>query len=168
MESFATFELTVPEGADFWFVNDKAASFIYQVDDNGSILPDALYRLTGNRIEGTDTIILTIIEDGEPVESVTPTQGNYALKLASGLFSGSWNGEFINSAPYIYYYEAIGDPSGIDSIDSGNRNEIKHAILTGIYTIDGKKISEETEKGDTMVLPEGIYIIDGQKTYVGK
>ena len=162
LESFSTFELTVPQGADFWFANDKAVSFIYRVNDDGTLSPDASYRLRGQRIEGTDKILLNIIQNGEVAESVTPAPGSYALQLAGGLFSGSWNGEFINSAPFVYYFQAIGDqssvtrPAGIDYTK----------VAKGIYSIDGKKISEKSGSIQVNALPQGIYIIDGKKTYV--
>lgn len=162
LESFSTFELTVPQGAEFWFVNDKAVSLIYKVNDDGTLAPDASYRLTGQRIGDTDKILLNIIENGDILESVTPGPGKYALQLASGLFSGSWNGEFVNSAPFVYFYDVIGDPSSIklpSDID-------KSKNVKGIYTIDGKKISEKSGSQQIKALPEGIYIIDGKKTYI--
>lgn len=164
VESFTTFELTVPDGADFWFVNDKAINFIYKANPDGSLAPDASYRLTGNRVDETNIIVLTITENGEPVTDITPQAGKYALKLASGLFSGSWNGEFINSAPFVYYYDAIEDPNSVKSPSIKDKpREIK-----GIYSIDGKMISEDSESVQQEYLPEGIYIIDGKKTHLRK
>lgn len=162
LESFSTFELSVPQGADFWFVNDKAVNFIYKVNEDGTLAPDASYRLKGKRIEDTDKILLNIIENGEIAESVTPEPGKYALQLAYGLFSGSWNGEFVNSAPFVYYYDVIGGTSSIklpSNID-------KSMNVKGIYTIEGKKISEKSGSTQINALPKGIYIIDGKKTYI--
>ncbi|MDE6522568.1 MAG: hypothetical protein K2L17_07110 [Muribaculaceae bacterium] len=162
IENFSTFELTVPERADFWFVNDKAVSLIYRVNADGSLAPDASYRLRGQRLEGLDKILLNITENGKIIESVTPEQGNYALQLAGGLFSGSWNGEFINSAPFVYYFHATGDP---DSVNLPS-DIVKSKHTEGIYSIEGKIISEKSGSKQINALPEGIYIIDGKKTYV--
>lgn len=162
IENFSTFELTIPQGADFWFVNDKAVNLIYKVNDDGTLAPDASYRLNGHRIEGTDNILLNIVENGRVVESVTPEPGRYALQLALGLFSGSWNGEFINSAPYAYYFEILGGTTGIN-IPSDIDN-IKN--LKGIYSIEGKMISTKSDSLQINTLPEGVYIIDGKKTFV--
>lgn len=164
VNTFASFELTVPEGAEFWFVNDRAVSFIYPVEEDGSLSPDAAYRLTARKDDTTDKIVLTIVENGEPVASVAPQSGNYALELASGLFSGSWNGEFINSAPFVYYYNVVDTPQGIKitpaSVDSKAQR--------GIFTLDGRKIPEVQEETGSELLPEGLYIIDGQKKYIRK
>ena len=162
LEHFSSFELSMPQGVELWFVNDKAANLIYRVNDDGTLAPDASYRLRGQRIEGTDKILLNIIENGRIIESVTPEPGHYALQLANGLFSGSWNGEFINSAPYTYYFQAIGDPDSINlPSDTDIANEEK-----GIYSIEGKLISKKSGSIQINALPEGIYIIDGKKTYV--
>lgn len=160
VENFVPFELTVPEGSDFWFVNDRAVCLIYPVEEDGSLAPDAAYRLTA-RQEGSDKIILTVMEGGTPATNVTPEPGSYALKLASGLFSGQWGSEFINSAPFIYYYQTVGIPEGVEmnqasGVSSGTK---------GIYTIDGK-VMPKAAKSET--LPEGVYIIDGQKTIIRK
>lgn len=157
VENLGPFELTVPEGSDFWFLNDRAVSFIYPVEADGSLAPDAAYRVTARRINESDRIALTIWDNGQVYETVTPAPGHYALQLASGLFSGSWGGEFINSAPFIYYYQVVTDPSGV--------NPAGNVVIRprGIYTIDGKRIS-----GDAESLPEGIYIIDGRKAVIGK
>ena len=162
VDTFVPFELTIPEEPEFWFVNDKAVSFIYPVESDGAISKDASYRLTGTRVGETDKIILTIIEEGEPQASVTPKPGRYALKLASGLFSGSWNGEFINSAPFIYYYQVEGTPDGVKiTPESYDRTDAR-----GIYTIEGKKIRNTSISAGEDTLPEGVYIIDGRKKYI--
>lgn len=161
VEGFKTFELTVPEGADFWFVNDRAVNLIYPVEEDGSLSPDAAYRLTANRKENTDIIVLTIMEDGKPVTDVMPKPGNYALKLATGLFSGQWGGEFVNSAPFIYYYQAVEIPDNTGLIPTYS----KAPGLPGIFTIDGKRI-QGSAKGES--LPEGFYIIDGKKKLINK
>ncbi|MDE7346191.1 MAG: hypothetical protein K2N48_05575 [Muribaculaceae bacterium] len=159
VETFVPFELSIPENPEFWFVNDKAVSFIYPVGSDGNISPDAVYRLTGVRDDDTDKIILTIVENGEKITSVTPQPGSYALKLASGLFSGSWNGEFINSAPFIYYYNVIGTPDGVKIVSATDLEGIRR----GVYTIDGRKVKDASE---SIRLPEGVYVIDGQKKYI--
>ena len=162
VETFSPFELTVPGNPEFWFVNDRAVSFIYPVDDNGNISPDAAYRLTGKKDDNTEKIVLSVIEDGTPVTKIIPTPGNYALKLAAGLFSGSWNGEFINSAPFIYYYKVVDTTNGVKIIPTG----MEYAAPKEIYTIDGRKIQSVQSTAGTENLPEGIYIIDGQKKYI--
>lgn len=162
LDSFGAFVLTVPQGSDFWFVNDKAVNFIYKVNDDGTLAPDASYRLKGQRIEDTDKILLNIVENGEIAESVSPEPGKYALQLAYGLFSGSWNGEFVNSAPFVYYYDVTGDTSSVKRpSDIDKAKEVK-----GIYSIEGKMISEKSGSTQINALPKGIYIIDGKKTYV--
>lgn len=163
VENLGPFELTVPEGADFWFLNDKAVSFIYPVKEDGSLAPDAAYRVTGRRVDETDRIAFTIWEGNQGKTSVTPGPGAYALQLASGLFSGSWGGEFINSAPFIYYYHVVGDPNEAEMIPTDNVT----IRPLGIYTIDGKRIISG-ESGSKETLPEGLYIIDGRKTIIGK
>lgn len=162
VENLGPFELTVPDGADFWFLNDRAVSFIYPVKEDGSLAPDAAYRVTARRIDESDRIALTIWDGGQGMTSVTPASGAYALQLASGLFSGSWNGEFINSAPFVYYYQVVSDPNGVGMNPAGN------VVIRplGIYTIDGRRISGESKSTET--LPEGLYIIDGRKTVIGK
>lgn len=164
LEAFVPFELTVPEGAEFWFVNDRAVSFIYPVKEDGTISPDAVYRLTARKDDSTDRIVLTIVENGEPVTSVVPQPGSYALQLASGLFSGSWNGEFINSAPFVYYYNVLDTPDGVKITPSSMENRTH----SGVFSINGRKITETKEGADTDLLPEGVYIIDGQKKYIKK
>lgn len=163
LDSFSTFELTVPQGADFWFLNDKAVNFIYRVNDDGTLAPDASYRLNAQRIGNTNKILLHIIENGGVAESVTPEPGTYALQLAYGLFSGSWNGEFVNSAPFVYYYDAIENINDITMLPSDTDNAID---AKGIFSIEGKKISGKSGSMLINALPDGIYIIDGKKTYV--
>ena len=162
LDTFVPFRITIPGNPEFWFVNDKAVSFIYPVDADGSILPDAAYRLTASKATDAEEIVLTILENGEPATSVTPKPGSYALKLASGLFSGSWGGEFVNSAPFIYYYQVTDTPDGvkITSVNDGQES------TRGIYSIDGRKIRNTEETNGTESLPEGIYIIDGRKKYI--
>lgn len=162
VEAFVPFELTVPEGAEFWFVNDRAVSFIYPVEDDGTLSPDAAYRLTARKDDATDKIVLTIVENGEPMTSVVPQPGSYALQLASGLFSGSWNGEFINSAPFVYYYNVLDTPDGVKITPANLESNRQH----GIFTIDGRKITDTKEGASTELLPEGVYVIDGQKKYI--
>ncbi len=163
VERFVPFELTVPEGSDFWFVNDRAVSFIYPVNEDGSLAPDATYRLTAARKGESDVITLTINENGNLLEDVVPQPGNYALQLANGLFSGSWHGEFINSAPFTYYFNVLSDP---DSVDQTPASSLHITNAKGIYSIDGKKISDASDPDLTDNLPNGIYIIDGKKTYI--
>lgn len=160
VESFVPFELTVPEGAEFWFVNDKAVSFIYPVYPDGTLAPDAAYLLTARKDDYADKIALTITEDGQQMTDVTPPPGSYALQLASGLFSGSWNGEFINSAPFVYYYQAVENPNGVKATPSSSTVPVGKR---GIFTIDGRKLRDGQEEAN---LPEGTYIIDGQKKYI--
>ncbi len=160
LEEFTTFELTVPSGADFWFVNDKAVNFLYPVNADGSLAPDPICRLTGRRVEDSEKILLTIIEDGEPVDSFSPKPGAYALQLASGLFSGSWDGEFINSAPFIYYYEATGGSSVAEIAGSGIKAD------SAVYTLDGKKVSDSKESFERKSMPKGIYISGGRKVLI--
>lgn len=161
LDAFTTFEITVPDGADFWFVNDKAINYIYKLNEDGTFSEDNYYRLVGRRIGDSNKILLTILENGEKVEAVYPMAGEYVLKLANGLFSGSWNGEFLNSAPFIYYYDATGNQVGIEQVSiNENTNLIK-----GIYTIEGKKIAEDADEMTIKALPKGIYIIDGKKRY---
>lgn len=162
VESFVPFQITIPGNPEFWFVNDKAVSFIYPVDSDGSILPDAEYRLTARKLNDADKIELTILQDGEPTASVLPKPGNYALKLASGLFSGSWDGDFISSAPFIYYYQVQDTP---DSVKATPAN-VEQEGVRGIYTIDGRKILRTKETNSPESLPEGIYIINGRKKYI--
>lgn len=164
VEAFVPFELTVPEGAEFWFVNDRAVSFIYPVEADGTLSPDAAYRLTARKDDATDKIVLTIVENGEPMTSMFPQPGSYALKLATGLFSGSWNGEFINSAPFVYYYNVVDTPDGVKITPAAADSEGQR----GIFTIDGRKLQgiQKTDRPEN--LPEGVYIIDGHKQYIKK
>lgn len=162
IETFSPFELTVPGNPEFWFVNDRAVCFIYPVDANGTISPDAVYRLTGKIGNGTDKIVLTIIEDGKPQTDVRPAPGSYALKLASGLFSGSWDGDFINSAPFVYYYQVTDTPDGVRITPANDGQGGQREI----YTIDGRRIPSRHATESTDNLPEGIYVIDGRKKYI--
>ena len=162
IECFTQFELTVPEGAEFWFINDKAVSFIYPVNDDGTLAPDAVCRLTGKRVADTEKILLNINDNGKVLDSFTPTPGKYALQLASGLFSGSWDGEFINSAPFIYYYQTTGTPE-----DPGKVETLLPAPAKGqdrsIYRLDGTRMSDDVNS-----LPNGIYVVRGKKTLISK
>ncbi|MDE6511988.1 MAG: hypothetical protein K2L00_07850, partial [Muribaculaceae bacterium] len=163
VEAFSTFELTVPEGAEFWFVNDRAVSFIYPVEEDGTLSTNAAYRLTARKDNSTDKIVLTIVENGVPMTSVVPQPGSYALQLASGLFSGSWNGEFINSAPFVYYYNVPDMPDGVKITPAATEGNRQH----GTFTLDGRKITDSKECGTPAeLLPEGVYVIDGQKKYI--
>ncbi|MDE6291660.1 MAG: hypothetical protein K2M16_09010, partial [Muribaculaceae bacterium] len=164
VESFVPFELTVPKGAEFWFVNDRAVSFIYPVNGDGSLARDAAYRLTTSRKEESDVITLTINENGRPADNIQARPGKYALQLASGLFSGSWNGEFINSAPFIYYYQIVSTPEGVEMNSIGEGQ----ALPGGVYTLDGRKIANGAETIGIEALPGGVYVIDGKKKYIGK
>ena len=164
VESFVPFELTVPKGAEFWFVNDRAVSFIYPVNGDGSLARAAAYRLTTSRKEESDVITLTINENGRPADNIQARPGKYALQLASGLFSGSWNGEFINSAPFIYYYQIVSTPEGVEMNSIGEGQ----ALPGGVYTLDGRKIANGAETIGIEALPGGVYVIDGKKKYIGK
>ncbi len=106
---------------------------------------------------------MSINEKGETISSVSPSAGKYALQLASGLFSGSWNGEFINSAPFVYYYESINTEGSVESPTAPSHNASTHK---GIYTIDGKMISEDAQTPMMKKLLEGLYFIEGKKTYL--
>lgn len=163
IESFKSFKLAVPKGAEYWFLNDKAVSFIYPVNDDGTLAPDPICRLIGNRDEDSSCITLKIIENGDSIETLTPKSGKYALKLGNGLFSGSWNGEFINSAAYIYYYEIVNaDNSGITAIHTPELEMTNNTV----YDLTGRKILETSDSGRLKIIPRGIYIINGQKTYI--
>lgn len=164
VEAFVPFELTVPEGAEFWFVNDRAVSFIYPVEADGTLSPDAAYRLTARKDDATDKIVLTIVENGEPMTSMFPQPGSYALKLATGLFSGSWNGEFINSAPFVYYYNVLDTPDGV-KITQPTAESMRQS---GVFSLDGRKITVTREGASTELLPEGVYVIEGKKKYIKK
>lgn len=164
IESFSTFKLDIPDGAEFWFVNDKAISYIYQVKDNGELAADPISRLTSSRIGDSNSIELTITDKGEAVEKITPPAGKYALKLGNGLFSGSWDGNFINSAPFLYYYEIIdsGEPDVVHSMPEaieGNKE--------GIYNLNGVKVMNNGNS-EIQNLPPGIYIVNGQKVFINQ
>lgn len=161
LQTFNTFELTVSQGMDFWFVNDKAQNFMYKVNEDGSLAPDPSYKLTGRRIEDSDKILLTINDNGQILTDVTPEPGAYALQLASGLFSGSIDGDFINSAPFVYYYNVIDIAESVNTPAAS-----KDGTAKGIYSIDGKKISDDSNFDPNRPLPEGVYIINGKKILI--
>ena len=156
LESFTQFELTVPEGADFWFVNDKAVSFIYPVAEDGTLAADPICRLTASRMEEADKILLNINDDGSILDSFTPEPGRYALQLAPALFSGSWQGEFINSAPFIYYYQTTAIPGSVDICPIMNSDKDG-----AVYSIEGVRINENVD-----TLPNGVYIVKGKKILI--
>lgn len=163
LESFSSFELTVPAGAEFWFVNDKAVSFIYPVNSDGSLAPDPVCRLTASKIDETDKILLNVSATGGVSVPFTPAAGRYALQLGNGLFSGSWNGEFINSASFIYYYDLISSgTSGIEFMtipDQECRDK-------GVYNLNGVRVTDKSDDSDVNSLPKGFYIVKGRKIII--
>ena len=159
--------------------NDKTASNIYAVNENGIVdssrsLCKVRYVFENNTDDDpddpnampyTDRIVLNLfdVETGEPIDEFKPVSGLYCLRLADGLFFGSYQSlvsgsapEFLNSNPFDYYYE-VENSVGVKNIDT-----IKSENLD-IYTLSGIRVAKNADASVLSSLKPGLYIINGKK-----
>lgn len=149
VESFEKFTLTMPSDFQLFMVDNMTTSYIYPLLADGTVGTEVIARLKASRDwDIADEVYLTVV-GGEPV---TPAPGKYVLVLSNALISGMYDGAFINTVSYRYVYNVVGDPNSVTGV------RIEKPVFQGIYTLDGKRISEDAN------LPAGLYIIDGKKT----
>ncbi len=157
IEKFENFTLTMPEGFQLFFVNDRARSYIYPILPNGSRSTIPVCSLICTRdfdVEDEAYLNVREVNGAELQGGYTPEPGKYVLVLANSILSGMYNGDFVNAGAFEYEY-TVTESTGIDGTPT---LEIK---CTGIHTLDGVKLNATPAD-----LPAGLYIIDGKKVLV--
>lgn len=183
LEAFTEFTLWMPDRFTKWFTNDRSASNIYAVNENGVVdtsvsLCRVRFVLANNLDEDTeqvypDRIVLNLfdVDTNEPLESFTPADGLYCLRLADGLFSGEYASlidgvapEFVNSSAFDYYYEIKNDPSsGVEEIES--MVEAAGDLCT-VYTLSGICVARNADVSILNSLKPGLYIVNEKKVII--
>lgn len=148
---FKKFTLTMPSDFQLFMVDNMTTSYIYPLMPDGSKGAEVIAKLKASRDwDVADEVYLNVVGD----EMITPTPGDYVLVLSNALISGMYNGSFVNTVSYRYVYTVVKDPTSVTGV------RIERPVLQGIYTLDGKRLSDDAN------LPAGIYVIDGKKTMV--
>lgn len=159
VKGFDKFTLTMPEGYSMFFADTMSISYIYAVLPDGSLSPSYEYRVRVAEYDSeAGTVQLVVLNsDSMPTETLlSPANGEYALRLASSLVSGTYNDEFVGTAPFTYYY-TVNNNTGIENI-SNTENE-----LLDVYTLTGIRVGRNLDRESLKTLPAGLYIVNGKK-----
>ncbi|MDE5877265.1 MAG: hypothetical protein K2H47_07205 [Muribaculaceae bacterium] len=159
VEGFDKFTLTMPEGYLMFFADTMSISYIYPVLPDGSLSPSYEYRVRVAEYDSeAGTVQLVVLNsDGMPTETLlSPANGEYALRLGSSLVSGTYNDEFVNLAPFIYYY-TVNNLTGIEKIGLTENETLD------VYTITGVRVGRNLDRESLKTLPAGLYIVNGKK-----
>ena len=178
LEYFDEFTLYMPDNFDKWFTNDRVASNIYGVNEDGTVdTSHSLCRVRfvyDNNVDESDPetpfkdrIILNLfdVETGEQLEKFTPAKGVYCLRLADSLFTGMYQSliegadpEIINSNPFDYYYTIDNGSSEVESV------EVAEPAKTGdVFTLTGIRVAKNADAATIDALAPGFYIVNGKK-----
>ncbi|MDE5795532.1 MAG: hypothetical protein K2H75_00315, partial [Muribaculaceae bacterium] len=159
VKGFDKFTLTMPEGYSMFFADTMSISYIYPVLPDGSLSPSYEYRVRVAEYDSeAGTVQLVVLNsDNMPTETLlSPANGEYALCLANSLVSGTYNDEFVGTAPFIYYY-TVNNITGIENIGL-TANE-----TLDVYTITGVRVGHNLNRESLKTLPAGLYIVNGKK-----
>lgn len=162
VEGFDNFTITMPEGYSMLFADTMSINFIYPVMPDGSLSPSYEYRVRVAEYDSeAGTVQLVVLNsEGMPTETLlSPANGEYALKLADSMVSGFYNEEFVNTAPFIYYY-TVNNTTGIENIGL-TENE-----MLDVYTVTGIRVGRNLDRESLKALPAGLYIVNGKKILV--
>lgn len=159
LKSFGTFTLTYPEGFVPIVTDDMGYSFIYPVMADGNPSTSYTYRLKEVASDDKGVTLGIYGEDNKyhAGEEYTPADGEYVLKVMSGLFSGFWGEEFINNPEYTYHFTIKAD-NATEEISA----ESEKVTVVGI---DGTVIARDAGRAIVKTLPKGIYIVNGRLVY---
>lgn len=160
VKEFSSFVISVPEGAAFWFCDDRSKNYIYEADEEGNLYSDPLCMVKPVADMAAGTITLTVMETSEGKDTLIPTDGYYCLVLAKGLYSGSWGDDFINSPELRYYYKVANNYSIVDTLDGMD------AESADVYNMHGVRVLRGVTADDLRTLPAGIYVYAGRKVVV--
>jgi hypothetical protein len=153
---FKSFTISADYGYSIWMVDDKTRSYIYSVDEDGNLAADASYKLLA-KYNTDGTIQLNVLDSSwNPVEEpVVPAPGRYALVLANALLSGDYNGDFVSTPSYVYYYDVVESSTGIQVI------KVESSPIGDVYNLSGVKVAHGAAQ--MRQLPAGVYIVNGMK-----
>ncbi|MDE7081152.1 MAG: hypothetical protein K2O78_05830 [Muribaculaceae bacterium] len=160
VKEFSSFVLSVPEGAAFWFCDDRSKNYIYEADEEGNLYSDPLCMVKPVADIAAGTITLTVMETTEGKDTLIPADGYYCLVLAKGLYSGSWGDDFINSPELRYYYKVANNYSAVDSLESVDGES------ADVYNMQGVRVLRSVTADDLRSLPAGIYVYGNRKVVV--
>lgn len=160
LQSFSNFTLTYPEGYVPIVTDDMGYSYIYPVMADGNPGSSYTYRLKEVASNDTGVTIGILGDDNkyQPGTEYTPADGEYVLKVMSGLFSGFWGEEFINNPEYTYHF-TINSAGG--SVETAPAAEGKVTIVRP----DGTVLARDADPEIIKSLPKGIYIVNGKLVY---
>ncbi|MDE6670502.1 MAG: hypothetical protein K2K26_12600 [Muribaculaceae bacterium] len=162
VKGFDKFTLTMPEGYSMFFADTMSISYIYPVLPDGSLSPSYEYRVRVAEYDSeAGTVQLVVLNsDNMPTETLlSPANGEYALRLANSLVSGTYNDEFVGTAPFIYYY-TVNNITGIENIGLTENETLD------VYTITGVRVGHNLNRESLKTLPTGLYIVNGKKIMV--
>lgn len=163
LEKFDTFTLDIPEVFQLMMVDDRNnMSAIYPINPNGSLDPNPICKLKAERNWDVDNQFTLKVADNRGVVipgGIQPANGDYMLVLDSGLYSGFFNGQFVNSAPYQYHFTIYNEVVKVEDVIAADEK-------VTVYTLSGVRVLHEAEPAAVHALPAGIYIVNGHKTAV--
>lgn len=163
LEKFTSFTLDIPEVFQLMMVDDRNnKSAIYPVNPDGSLDPDPICKLKAERNWDVDNQFTLTVADSRGVVmpgGIQPANGDYMLVLASALYSGFFNGQFINSAPYQYRFTIFNETVKVDDVIAADEK-------VTVYNLSGVRVLREAEPAAVRTLPAGIYIVNGHKVAV--
>lgn len=93
--------------------------------------------------------------------------GSYCLLLSQGLYSGNYQSivagsseSFITSDPYRFYYDIMGNITGVEDV------EIAEKATVDAYTLTGLQVLKGASKDAVKNLPAGFYVVNGKKVII--
>ncbi len=163
VERFTKFTLDVPAPFQLFMVDDRNnKSAIYPVNPDGSLAADPVCRLKAERNWDVENQFFLYVADSRGVvieEGVQPENGDYMLVLASSLYSGMFNGQFVNSAPYQYAYTVYNESVKVEGLGADDDK-------VTVYNLAGVRVLNEADPAAVRALPAGLYIVNGRKVAV--
>ncbi|MDE6010161.1 MAG: hypothetical protein K2F87_01760 [Muribaculaceae bacterium] len=163
---FSTFQISIPEDCELFFVDTMGKSPIYGVDAHGNVDTTKQYAYAKPlpRGEGEDFITLNLFDPltNRRIDTLRLEKGAYCLRIVSGFFYGSWTdpatGEvsFGGSEAYDYIY-TVGKTVGVDKVADAEADG-------PVFNLQGVKVAEHLDASTR--LPKGIYISAGRKVVV--
>lgn len=166
LDKFTDFQINVDEEFTVWFVDDKAGVYIYPAFESGEVdanSPLYLTKIDMASRQGNSFKLKFYEYDPETGEDgwlpeLKPQPGKYALRLSRGLYTGMFNGNFVNSDPFDYFYEIAG---GINEVDAP---EVAAPEKVNIFNLQGVCVARNAEAASALEsLPKGIYVVGGKK-----
>ena len=175
VQKLGKFVLTMEQGCDLNFGNDKVLSGIYAVNEDETI--DSSLRLWPvmftEALPEKGTIEFNVAEHKEvngesqwvPVE-VTPAPGEYAFVLAKNAFTATWTSAtgaqllFQSCAPFEYRFTVSNGETAVEEIEEAE------ADAYNVFNLQGIRVAKGISLEEVKALPAGLYIANGKKIMV--